>query len=111
MNYKKAFITGGAGLIGSHIADQLVAQGFEDIVILDNLTRGRMENLEPALASGKVRVVEGDIRDAALVQRTMEGMPRSSSIRRRFASRTARKTRAWRTTFSRPGPSTFLKPQ
>lgn len=73
MKYRKAFITGGAGLIGSHIADQLLSQGIEEIVILDNLTRGRMENLAQAMPSGKVKVVEGDIRDAALVQRTMEG--------------------------------------
>jgi UDP-glucose 4-epimerase len=74
MNYKRALITGGAGLIGSHIADRLVTEGFEDIVILDNLTRGRQQNLEPAMRSGKVRIVEGDIRDADLVRRTMEGM-------------------------------------
>ena len=67
MNYKRALITGGAGLIGSHIADRLVAEGFEDIVILDNLTRGRQQNIDRRRASGKVRVVEGDIRDANLV--------------------------------------------
>ena len=48
MTYKRALITGGAGLIGSHIADRLVAEGFEEIVVLDNLTRGRRQNLEPA---------------------------------------------------------------
>jgi len=74
MNYKRALITGGAGLIGSHIADQLVADGFEQIVILDNLTRGRQQNLESALASRKVKVVEGDIRDSKLVREVMEGM-------------------------------------
>ncbi len=61
-------------MIGSHIADQLVAEGIAEIVVLDNLTRGRQQNLEPALASGKVRVVEGDIRDAALVREVMEGI-------------------------------------
>jgi nucleoside-diphosphate-sugar epimerase len=74
MNYKRALITGGAGLIGSHIADHLVSEGFDDIVILDNLTRGRRQNLERALASGKVRVVEGDIREPKLVRDAMEGM-------------------------------------
>ena len=59
MNYKRALITGGAGLIGSHIADRLVAEGFQEIVVLDNLTRGRRQNLESAMASGKVRLVEG----------------------------------------------------
>ena len=74
MNYKRALITGGAGLIGSHIADGLVAEGLEEIVILDNFTRGRHENLQAALASGKVRLVEGDIRDTELVRQTMEGI-------------------------------------
>jgi nucleoside-diphosphate-sugar epimerase len=74
MKYTRALITGGAGLIGSHIADQLVAEDFQEIVVLDNLTRGRLQNLGRAIASGKVKVIEGDIRDADLVRRTMEGI-------------------------------------
>jgi UDP-glucose 4-epimerase len=74
MTYKRALITGGAGLIGSHIADRLVAEGFEEIVVLDNLTRGRRQNLEDAIASGKVTIIEGDIGDAKLVVRAMEGI-------------------------------------
>jgi UDP-glucose 4-epimerase len=74
MDHKRALITGGAGLIGSHIADGLVAEGVEEIVVLDNLTRGRCQNLEQAIASGKVTIVEGDIRDANLVSRAMEGI-------------------------------------
>ncbi|HEY4283494.1 MAG TPA: NAD-dependent epimerase/dehydratase family protein, partial [Chthoniobacterales bacterium] len=41
VDYKRALITGGAGLIGSHIADRLVAEGIEEIVVLDNFSRGR----------------------------------------------------------------------
>jgi len=74
MNYKRALITGGAGLIGSHIADGLVAEGLQEIVVLDNLTRGRHQNLESAMASGKVRIVEGDIRDPQMVAQAMEGI-------------------------------------
>ena len=74
MNYKRALITGGAGLIGSHIADRLVAEGVQEIVVLDNLTRGRRQNLEPAITSGKVTIVEGDIRDPNLVLRAMQGI-------------------------------------
>lgn len=74
MEHKRALITGGAGLIGSHIADRLVAEGFGDIVVLDNLTRGRLENLAPALASGKVTIVDGDIRDIDAVRRAMDGI-------------------------------------
>ena len=74
MTYSRALITGGAGLIGSHIADRLIAEGFQEIVVLDNLTRGRQENLQSALSSGKVTVVEGDIRDEDLVTRVMDGI-------------------------------------
>lgn len=76
MNLRDArvLITGGAGLIGSTIADQLVDEGVAEIVVLDNLVRGRMANLATADASGKVRFVEGDIRDAELVKSTMDGV-------------------------------------
>jgi len=74
MNYRRALITGGAGLIGSHIADGLVADGCEEIVVLDNFTRGRHENLEPAMSSDRVRLVEGDIRDAQAVREAMKGI-------------------------------------
>ena len=74
MNNKRVLITGGAGLIGSHIADRLAAEGAGEIVILDNFTRGRHRNLEPAAAVGNVRLVEGDIRDAHLVREVMEGI-------------------------------------
>ena len=74
MKHKRALITGGAGLIGSHIADQLLVEGIEEIVVFDNLTRGRRQNLEAAMASGKVRIVEGDIRDTKLVAQAMEGI-------------------------------------
>jgi UDP-glucose 4-epimerase len=72
MKHRRALITGGAGLIGSHIADQLVVSGIEEIVVLDNLTRGRRQNLESALVSGKITMVEGDIRDAGLVRDVMK---------------------------------------
>src|SRR5436190_7520902 len=74
MSYKRALITGGAGLIGSHIADRLVAEGVQQVVVLDNLTRGRSKNLEPAIASGKLTVIEGDIREPELVLQAMEGI-------------------------------------
>jgi len=74
MNHKRALITGGAGLIGSHIADGLIAEGIEEIVVLDNLTRGRRQNLEAAFASGKITLMDGDIRDVALVKKAMDGI-------------------------------------
>ena len=74
MNYKRALITGGAGLVGSHIADLLVRDGLDEIVIVDNLTRGRLENLANATASGKVTMIEGDVRDRALMAEAMRGI-------------------------------------
>jgi UDP-glucose 4-epimerase len=64
-------VTGGAGTIGSTVVDQLVAAGAAEVVVLDNLERGRPANLAGALASGKVALVEGDIRDRSLVASLM----------------------------------------
>lgn len=68
----RVLVTGGAGLVGSHIVDQLLTEGTPRIVILDNLSRGRRENLAGALRRPAVQLVEGDIRDRALVDRLME---------------------------------------
>jgi UDP-glucose 4-epimerase len=71
---QRALITGGAGAVGSNIADQLVQAGADEIVVLDNLVRGRRENLSWALANGPVRFVEGDIRDRELIARLTRGI-------------------------------------
>jgi len=60
-------VTGGAGTIGSTIVDQLLDAGVAHVDVLDNLVRGRKSNLDDALASGRVTLVEGDIRDRDLV--------------------------------------------
>lgn len=67
----RVLVTGGAGTIGSTIVDELVAGGAARVTVLDNLVRGRRENLEAALASGVVELVEGDIRDRDLVHDVM----------------------------------------
>jgi UDP-glucose 4-epimerase len=64
---ERALITGGAGAVGSTLADELVRTGAKEVVVLDNFVRGRRENLAWALANGPVRVVEGDIRDLELL--------------------------------------------
>ncbi len=76
MNFQntRTLITGGAGLVGSHIADLLVKEGASEIVILDNFVRGRRENLAWAIRNGRVTVVEGDLRDQDLVARVTEGI-------------------------------------
>jgi UDP-glucose 4-epimerase len=70
----RALITGGLGLVGSHIADGLVEHGTHEVIVLDDLSRGRHANIAAAQASGNVRVVVGDIRDQALVSRLTEGV-------------------------------------
>src|SRR5690242_11953231 len=70
----RVLITGGAGAIGSHIADLSVQAGAQEIVVLDNFVRGRRENLAWAAANGPVRIVEGDIRDRALVDELTDGI-------------------------------------
>jgi UDP-glucose 4-epimerase len=70
----RALVTGGAGTIGSTIVDQLVKAGAAEIVVLDNLVRGRRENLAWALDNGPVTLIEGDIRDASLVRDLVDGM-------------------------------------
>jgi UDP-glucose 4-epimerase len=55
-------ITGGAGFIGSHLAERYVADG-ADVVVVDDLSTGRLENLAPIEASPSLRVVVADVRD------------------------------------------------
>jgi UDP-glucose 4-epimerase len=65
----KVFITGGAGFIGSHLCDALVAEGRE-VTILDNLSTGSKKNI--AHLEGKIKVFQGDIRDQKLVESLVE---------------------------------------
>lgn len=64
---KRILVTGGAGFIGSHITDLLCDEGCIEIVALDNMVRGRPENLRRALGRGPVRLVQGDMRDSKLM--------------------------------------------
>jgi nucleoside-diphosphate-sugar epimerase len=65
----RVFLTGGAGFIGSHLCDALLAQG-DTPVILDNLSTGQLSNI--AHIQNKVEIHQGDIRDAALVNKLTE---------------------------------------
>ena len=67
---KKALITGGAGFIGSHIAETLVQQGC-DITVLDNLASGHLENLESI--KDDITFVRGDIQDEKVLAEVAEG--------------------------------------
>ena len=69
----QVLVTGGAGTIGSTVVDHLLDAGAGRIDVLDNLVRGRRANLDPAIASGRVRLIEGDIRDRDLVHDLSRG--------------------------------------
>jgi UDP-glucose 4-epimerase len=62
----KILITGGAGFIGSHLSDALVERG-DDVLVLDDLSTGRKENLSRAISSGRLELVEGSVLDEQLV--------------------------------------------
>jgi UDP-glucose 4-epimerase len=66
-------VTGGAGTIGSTIVDQLLEAGVGRVRILDNLVRGRRENLATVLDDPRTELVEGDLRDIDLVHDVTKG--------------------------------------
>ncbi len=66
-------LVGGAGLVGSHIVDQLVQTEVAEIRVFDNFTRGTRANLADAVKDPRVTVIEGDIRDLAQVRAAVEG--------------------------------------
>ena len=69
----KYLITGGAGFIGSHVADALVARG-DSVVILDNLSTGNHHNIEHLIGKESVEFYSGSILDSALVDRLVAGV-------------------------------------
>ena len=66
----RALVTGGAGFIGSNVVDALVERG-DEITVIDNLSTGKRDNLEPALSNG-VRLVEADFRDGEAMRDIVE---------------------------------------
>jgi UDP-glucose 4-epimerase len=71
----RILVTGGAGTIGSHVVDQALDAGAGQVVVVDDLSRGTPANLAAALekAPDKVELVEGDIRDTALMHKLATG--------------------------------------
>ena len=66
------FITGGAGFIGSYVVEELLPHHPKKIIILDNLIRGSLENMKNFIQNPIVEFVEGDIRDAGLIDKLMK---------------------------------------
>lgn len=70
LNFRNALVTGGAGFIGSHIAEELTSHGCR-VRIIDNLATGKLSNLDPIRSS--VTFHNGDIRDMELLKQAAEG--------------------------------------
>jgi UDP-glucose 4-epimerase len=63
----KALVTGGAGFIGSHLAERLLKNG-DEVIVIDNLSTGRLANLDTFRHLAGLQFVKGDIRDSNLMQ-------------------------------------------
>ena len=70
---RKVLITGGASFIGSHLTDALVERGAQ-VRIVDDLSSGRLENIQQHLASGTVEFIHADLREPGITRMAMEGI-------------------------------------
>ncbi len=70
----RVLITGGAGFIGSYIVEKLIKLGAQEIIIIDNMVRGSISNIEPLLPSGKIRLINQTISDGAKLDPYFEGI-------------------------------------
>jgi UDP-glucose 4-epimerase len=68
----KVIVTGGAGFIGSYITQELLKRGYQ-VTIIDNLTTGKMSNIEPVLSNKNVEFVRGSITDLPLLHKLFTG--------------------------------------
>lgn len=68
-----ALVTGGASFIGSHLVDALVARGAK-VRVVDDLSSGKRENIDPHLNKKSVELIFGDLRDQALTRKVLQGM-------------------------------------
>jgi UDP-glucose 4-epimerase len=68
----KVLVTGGCGFIGSHLVEQLLNQGF-NVNVLDNLSTGRLSNLDHVLKNKKLSIFEGDLNNTDIVRRSLLG--------------------------------------
>src|SRR5688500_10552035 len=72
---KKIMVIGGAGLIGSHVVDELLKTDVKEVVVYDNFFRGSMDNLSNALKDSRVTISPhgGDILHKDILERAMTG--------------------------------------
>jgi len=69
----RVLVTGGAGLVGSYIVDELIKEGAQ-VVVYDSFIRGKLEHLDGAKAKGQVQVVQADIRDREALRSALQGV-------------------------------------
>ena len=69
---KKVIVTGGAGFIGSHLTELLLSRGYH-VTIIDELSTGKMANIEPLLKKMNVEFIQGSITDLPLLQNLFQG--------------------------------------
>jgi UDP-glucose 4-epimerase len=67
----KALITGGAGFIGSHLGENLLAEGVE-VTVIDNLSTGSLENIKNLVGNRCFKFIEGDVRDEQVMEELVE---------------------------------------
>ena len=70
---ERVVVTGGAGFVGSHLVDRLLATTHADVVVLDNLSRGQVSNLAQHSADARLELIHGDIRDQDAVAMAVRG--------------------------------------
>ena len=68
----KVVVTGGAGFIGSHLVDRLLATGHSQVLVFDNLHRGRLSNLTQWRDDHRLQFIQGDLRDATAVRDALQ---------------------------------------
>lgn len=70
---RKVVITGGAGFIGSHLAEELARQGYH-VIILNDLSTGKVENIEDLLGKKNVEFIQGSVTDLPLLQKLFQNI-------------------------------------
>lgn len=72
-NNFKALVTGGASFIGSHLVDALVERGAK-VRVVDDLSSGKLENIQEHIISGRVEFIQGDLRERGVARKAVEGV-------------------------------------